>query len=86
MTTLYRAIDLAFWLLNLAIILRVLFSWIRPGPGNALVRLVYQISEPIMAPLQRYVPSLGGLDITPMVALVLLEMLRRLIVSILFRV
>ena len=86
MTTLYRAIDLAFWLLNLAIILRVLFSWIRPGPGNALVRLVYQISEPIMAPLQRYVPSLGGLDITPMVALVLMEMLRRLIVSILFRV
>jgi len=86
MTTLYRAIDLAFWLLNLAIILRVLFSWIRPDPGNALVRLIYQITEPIMAPLQRYIPSLGGLDITPMVALVLLEMLRRLIVSILFRV
>ena len=84
MTTLYRTVDLVFWLLNLAIILRVLFSWIRPNPGNALVHLVYQITEPIMAPLQRYVPSLGGLDITPMVALVLLEMLRRLIVAILF--
>jgi len=84
MTTLYRLIDFLFWLLNLAILLRVLFSWINPDPYNVLVRWVYQLTEPILAPLRRVIPPIGGLDITPMVALVLLELVHRLIASLLF--
>jgi YggT family protein len=82
--TLYRVIDSIFWLLNLAILLRVLFSWINPDPGNAVVHLIYQITEPILAPLRRYIPSLGGLDITPMIALLLLELLHRLLMDLIF--
>ena len=81
---LYRLLGSIFWLLNLAILLRVLFSWINLGPGNALTRLIYQITEPILAPLRRYIPSFGGLDITPMVALLLLELLHRFLVDLLF--
>jgi YggT family protein len=84
MITLYRLIDFAFWVLNLAILLRVLFSWIRPDPYNVLVRWVYQLTEPILAPLRRVIPPLGGFDITPMVALVILEIVHRLIISLLF--
>lgn len=84
MVTLYRVIDYFFWLLNLAIILRVLFSWIRPDPRNVLVHWIYQITEPILAPLRRFIPPLAGLDITPMLALMLLELARRFILSLLF--
>lgn len=84
MTTLYTAIDLLDWVLSLAIVLRVLFSWIRPNPSNVFVRLVYQVTEPILAPLRRIIPPFAGIDITPMVALMLLELARRLVISILF--
>jgi len=84
MITLYRLIDFLFWVLDLAILLRVLFSWINPDPYNVLVRWVYQLTEPILAPLRKVIPPMGGLDITPMVALVLLELGHRLISSLLF--
>lgn len=84
MYALYRLIDMVFWLLSLAILLRVLFSWIDPDPRNPLVRLVYQVTEPILAPLRRYVPIVAGLDITPMIALMLLELLRRLLLDLVF--
>lgn len=82
--TLYRAIDLIFRAIDLLILLRVLFSWVNLGPGNDLVRMVYQLTEPILAPLRRYIPSFGGLDITPMVALMLLELVKRLLIDVLF--
>jgi YggT family protein len=81
---LYRTIDLVVRVLDLLILLRVLFSWINLGPGNDLVRVVYQITEPILAPLRRYIPSFGGLDITPMVALMLIELVKRLLIGMLF--
>jgi len=84
MTTLFRIIDLIFWLLDLAILIRVLFSWINPQPDNPLVRFIYQITEPILGPLRRYIPSFGGLDITPIVALVVLDFVRRVVLALLF--
>jgi len=83
MMTLYRLIDFVFWVLDLAVLLRVLFSWINPDPYNMLVRWVYQLTEPILAPLRRVIPPLGGLDITPMVALLILQLVHRLILSVL---
>ena len=84
MMILYRVIDFVFGLLNLAILLRVLFSWINPAPGNQLVRLIYQITDPILEPLRRYVPPLAGMDITPIVAVVLLELVRSIVLSLMF--
>jgi len=84
MISLYRLISFVFWLLNLAILLRVLFSWINPDPDNVLVRLIYQITEPILAPLRRYISPVAGMDITPMVAIVILELLHRILVAIIF--
>ena len=84
MMTLYRAIDFVFWLLNVAILLRVLFSWINPDPYNPFVRIVYQISEPILSPLRRHIPPFGGLDITPIVAVVILELVRSILLTLLF--
>jgi YggT family protein len=84
MMSLYRLVDFVFWALSLAILLRVLFSWINADRHNTLVRLVYQVTEPILAPLRRYIPPFGDLDITPMVALVILELLRRILIALIF--
>lgn len=84
MMTLYRLIDTVFWILDLAILLRVLFSWINPDPYNPLVRFIYQVTEPILAPLRRYIPPFGGLDITPIVALIIMDLLRRIVLTLIF--
>jgi len=84
MMTLYRAIDFVFWLLNVAILLRVLFSWINPDPYNPFVRVVYRISEPILNPLRRHIPPFGGIDITPIVAVIILELVRSILLTLLF--
>ena len=60
-------------ILTCAIIIRALLSWIRSNPNNPLVRLLNQVTDPIMKPFERLVPSLGGLDITPIIAIVLIQ-------------
>jgi YggT family protein len=84
MTLLYRIVDLAFWLFNLAILLRVLLSWIQPGPSGPVVYWIYRITEPLLEPLRRVIPPFGGIDITPVIALMVLEMVHRFVISLLF--
>jgi YggT family protein len=59
-----------------AILIRVLLSWIpNLDPYNPLVRLLRQITDPILEPARRIIPPLGGLDISPIVVLLLIQFL-----------
>ena len=58
-------------------------SWFSIRPDNPAVIIIYQITEPILAPLRRIIPSIGMIDITPMVAIVILWVVDILIVSLL---
>jgi YggT family protein len=78
-----NAIQLLFTILELAILARVLFSWIRPNPYSRFVRIIVQITDPIIQPLRRIIPPLGMLDITPLVALIGLSILQSIIVGLL---
>jgi YggT family protein len=69
-------IDMLVTVLIWAIIIRAVLSWFPISPRNPALVVVLQITEPILAPLRRLVPRLGMLDITPMVAIVLLVVLR----------
>jgi len=64
----------------LVVLAAVVMSWIRPNPGNPLVQLVYNLTEPVLAPIRRVIPPIGGLDLSPLVLLVILQFLRRLVV------
>jgi YggT family protein len=69
-----------FWLLRVltfAIIARALISWFAPSSDNPLVRLLIEITEPILAPLRRIIPLIGMIDITPIVAIFLLQLLQQ---------
>ena len=69
--------------LNIAILARVLLSWISVNRDNQLVELLYEITEPILGPIRRVVPSFGGLDLSPMLGLILVEIMERVLLSIL---
>ena len=76
---------LLFNILSLAIIVRALLSWFNLPPGNRLIILLYDVTEPILAPLRRVVPRIAMIDITPLVAILLMNfistVLRQVLVS-----
>ena len=68
-----------FTILKAAIVVRVISSWLPISPYSPWVRWSYQLSEPVLQPLRRIVPVLGGLDITPIIAYILLNILESLL-------
>jgi YggT family protein len=76
---LLQFIDLLFTALIFAIIARALLSWFNLAPGNPLVRMLNDVTEPILAPLRRVIPTIGMIDITPLVAILLLEFVQRIL-------
>ena len=74
-------ISLLVNILVIAIFLRAIISWFRLAPDNPIVVVLTQVTEPILAPLRRVVPSLGMFDITPWIAMILLQFLGQLIIG-----
>jgi YggT family protein len=69
-------IELAILSLNLfffAILIRIILSWVAPGSYNPITALLTTLSEPVLRPFRRLIPSIGGLDISPIFAIVLLQ-------------
>ena len=67
-------IQLLVWVLIVAIFIRVILSWLPMSGGqfNPLIAIIYQITEPVLAPLRRVIPRLGIFDLTPTIALFIL--------------
>lgn len=60
------------------ILIRVIMSWLNPGPYHPLMGLLDSLTEPMMRPVRRMLPEFGGLDLSPalvMIGLILLKML-----------
>ena len=83
-----RLIDSIFILFYVAIIARIILSFIMPMVGArphplvaGIARLVYQITEPILAPIRRILPTFGMFDFSPMVAIIVLQVLKWVIDS-----
>lgn len=69
---LYSLRSLAGLLLNylfFAVLVRVILSWVAPDPYNPFTALMIQITEPVMAPVRRILPPMGGLDLSPLIVL-----------------
>jgi YggT family protein len=86
-TLLGAVIRLVFTLYSLTIIARTLLPWLGIGYGHPAMRFCVRVTDPLLVPLRRIVPSTGGIDFTPMVALIVLAVvetaLRGLIVLLL---
>ncbi len=86
---LVRAVDYFFSIYYLLIIAAVIFSWIRPMRGTFLydlARITYQLTEPVMSPIRRALPTAGGLDFSPILALLLVQLVQRLVRMLLLQI
>jgi YggT family protein len=74
-----------YWLgtiLTGAIIVRILFTWFSMGnSGGPIVRLLDDITEPVLAPFRRVIPPLGMLDISPIIAILLIQFVTGLLAA-----
>jgi YggT family protein len=72
-------------LLEWLIIVRALLSWfVSPHSRHPLVVLLQRITDPILRPISQIVPVAGGFDISPLIAILLLELLQRVVVQLAF--
>jgi YggT family protein len=67
-----QVIIILCYVLIVALIIRSLMSWLPLDPHNVFVNIVHTITEPILAPLRRIVPRLEMIDLSPMLAIILL--------------
>jgi YggT family protein len=67
--------------LSLLIIGRALLSWFDPGLNSTVGRLLYNVTEPIIGPLRQIIPTIGMIDISPIVALILIQVIGQLLRS-----
>lgn len=71
-------------ILNIAILIRVLLSWFPIDPSNPVVRLIFDVTEPVLAPFRRVLPRIGMIDLSPLAALLVLGFLARVLNAPLF--
>ena len=77
-------VNLLVPVLYLSILARVIVSWIpisEDSPFAPVVRVIYQVTEPILSPIRRLIPGLGMLDLSPMIAIILLMVIQRIVVA-----
>lgn len=65
-------LKILFW----SMIISVILSWVAPGSRSPGAELVYQITEPVLAPFRRLIPNLGGLDISPIFAFIAIQLIQ----------
>lgn len=59
------------------VLIAVVLSWVSVPEEHPLVRLIRRATEPALAPIRRVLPTAGGFDFSPIVLLLLLQLLKR---------
>lgn len=81
-----KIVDVLLSILYWLILIRALISWVNPDPYNPIVQFLYKVTEPILEPIRRLLPAAlrFGIDISPIIAFLILMFLRSFLVSTLF--
>lgn len=74
-------LDRVIWIFMGAIIIQVIMSWVGQGGYNPLMDVIDSLTAPLMRPARRLLPPLGGLDLSPMLAIIALQLARMLVVA-----
>ncbi|MCI0591119.1 MAG: YggT family protein [Gammaproteobacteria bacterium] len=73
--------SLLVYVFLIAIIIQVILSWVNPGAYNPATLLLDQLTEPLLAPARRILPPIGGLDLSPILVLIALQLLMMLLIA-----
>ena len=77
--TLAELVSLAINVFIFAIIVQIILSWINPGTYTSVTSLLYSLTSPVLRPIQKLIPPLSGIDLSPLFALLGLQVLRMLV-------
>lgn len=88
MVNLYKAINYFFYIIELLIFIRIIFSFLRIGSYNPIARVVYELTEPVLHPAREIIYKLGidtGMfDFSPLLAVFLLRIISSIINALIF--
>jgi YggT family protein len=78
---LYDLVSLTFDIFIVALFIQAILSWVNPDPHNSISSLLRSLTAPILRPIQKYVPSIGGIDLSTLIALIGLMFIKRLVLQ-----
>lgn len=75
------ALNLVLTLYLWIVIIRALLTWVNPDPRNPIVRFLHNATEPVLYPVRRALPFMGGIDLSPLVVIVVIYFLQVFLVG-----
>jgi YggT family protein len=81
-TAIAQTIIIILQIYNLIILARILMSWIQVDRSNQFVRLVHDLTEPVLAPIRNILPQAGMFDFSPLIATFLIQILVNILASV----
>lgn len=79
-----QLVNIVFEVLIWLIIIRCILSFVRHDPYQPVIKFIYDVTEPIMAPFRRLIPAAGGLDFSPIVVLLAITLVQRIVIQLLY--
>jgi YggT family protein len=77
-----RVIEVVLTIYTWVIIAQAVLSWVNPDPYNPIVRFLYRVTEPVLAPIRRLLPTRGmGIDFSPLIAILVIYFLQMFLVK-----
>ena len=76
-----RITDILLTIYTFIIIARAIISWVSPDPYNPIVNFLYRATEPVLYRVRTLLPDLGGIDLSPLVVLLVIQFLQRFAVG-----
>ncbi len=80
-----KTLDLVLRVYVWIIIIGAIISWVNPDPYHPVVRTINRLTEPVLKPIRRIIPPIGGLDFSPVVAIFLVYLIQIILIPLLYR-
>jgi len=81
-----QLVNVFFEVLTWLIIIRCILTFVRHDPYQPIIRFIYEVTEPIMAPFRRMIPAAGGMDFSPIVVLLAITLVQRIVIQLLYAI
>ena len=78
---LHDLVSLTFDIFIVALFIQAILSWINPDPYNSISNLLRSLTAPVLRPIQKHIPAIGGIDLSTLIALIGLMFLKRLVLQ-----
>lgn len=80
-TSVAELLNLLLNIFLIAILVQVVISWVSPNTYNPATVLLHRLTEPVLAPARRIIPPISGIDLSPLVVLVVFQLIKFLLIA-----